>query len=162
MLVKKSPLILKNFLLLRQTIEFIPPTSKDTVNVQELTDSYPIDIDFVIQDMQKPLYQLFVKIEVNVSNQKLPGYSIFSEGAGVFEFDESIVNTDKEKGNFLYFSGIPICINSLRSIISNVTSHGPFGKYTLPSIDVNELLKDKGVIKPKQTPKSKPAAKPKL
>jgi len=162
MLAKKSPLILKNFLLLRQTIEFIPPSSKDIVSIQELTDSYPIDIDFVIQDMQKPTFQLFVKIEVNVSSPKLPGYSIFSEGAGVFEFDESIVNTEKDKGNLLYYSGVPICINSLRSIISNVTSHAPFGKYTLPSIDVNELLKDKGVIRPKQTPKSKPSKKQNL
>jgi len=155
MIAKKSPLILKNFLLLKQTVEFVPTSSNKTIDVQKITDQYPVDIDFVIQDSQKPLYQLFVKIEINFSEQKLPGYSIFSEGVGVFEFDKSVADNETEKGNFLYFSGISICINSLRSIISGVTSHGPFGKYSLPSIDVNELLKDKGVIKPQPVVKSK-------
>ena len=149
MLAKKSQLLLRNFFLLKQTIEFIPAPDEST-DIHNIIDSYPIDIDFLIQDSQKPVYQLFVKIEINLLDQKLPGYSVFAEGVGIFEFDKSIENDDVEKGNFLYYSGIPICINSLRSIISNVTSHGPLGKYSLPSIDVNELLKDKGVLSPKE------------
>ena len=155
MIAKKSQLLLRNFLLLKQTIEFIPTPTSEPINIQDITDLYPIDIDFFIQDSQKPLYQLFVKIEINLSDQKLPGYSIFAEGVGVFEFDKSIENNDSEKGNFLYYSGISICINSLRSIIANVTSHGPIGKYTFPSVDVNELLKDKGVLKQKPATKTK-------
>ena len=155
MIAKKSLLILRNFLLLKQTIEFVPTPTADPINIQEITDLYPVDIDFFIQDSQKPLYQLFVKIEINLTDQKLPGYSIFAEGVGVFEFDKSIEENVAEKGNFLYFSGVSICINSIRSIIANVTSHGPLGKYTLPSIDVNELLKDKGVIKQESVSKAK-------
>ena len=149
MIAKKSPFILRNFLLLKQSIEFVPPPNDQAINISEITDLYNIDIDFTIQDDQKPFYQIFVKIEINVSEQKQFGYSIVSEGVGIFEFDKSIENIEKEKGNYLYFSGISICINSLRSIILNVTAHSPFGKYTLPSIDVDELLKDKGILKPK-------------
>jgi preprotein translocase subunit SecB len=146
MIAKKSSLILRNFFLLKQSIEFLPPTADISINIPEITDSYNIDIDFTIQIAQERLYQIFVKIEINLSEQKQFGYSIFSEGVGIFEFEKSIENIEAEKGNFLYFSGISICINSLRSIISNITSHSPFGKYTLPSIDVNELLKDKGIL----------------
>lgn len=145
MKAKKSPFILKNFLLLKQNIEFLPAPSNRPLKISEITDSYNIDIDFAIKDTRKPFFHIFVKIEINLTEQKQIGYSILSEGVGIFEFDKSIKNIEVEKGNYLYFSGIPICINSLRTIISNVTSHGPFGKYTLPSIDMNELLKDKGI-----------------
>jgi preprotein translocase subunit SecB len=83
--------------------------------------------------------------------QKHFGYNIFAEGVGIFEFDKSDAITEAEIGNYLYFSGISICINGLRSIISNVTSHGPFGKFTLPSIDVNSLLIEKGILKQEDT-----------
>lgn len=145
MIAKKSPFILKNFLLLRQNIEFFPPNTKKSINISEVTDAYQIDIDFAIQEVQKSFCHIFIKIEINMVEQKQFGYSIFSEGVGHFEFDKTIEDNELEKGNYVYFSGISICINSLRSIISGVTSHGPFGKYILPSIDVNELLKDKGV-----------------
>ena len=148
MLAKKSSFILRNFMLLKQSIECFPPPSDEVINIFEITDSYNIDIDFGIDESQKPFYQVFVKIEINISEQKKIGYSIFSEGVGIFEFDKSVVLNKIEIGNYLYFSGISICINSLRSIISNITSHGPFGKYTLPAIDINELLKDKGILKP--------------
>jgi len=37
--------------------------------------------------------------------------------------------------------------NNLRAIISNTTSNYPLGKYILPTIDINALLRDKGIIK---------------
>ncbi len=83
---------------------------------------------------------------INVDEQKQVGYSIFSEGVGIFEFDKNEKLSQEEIGNYLYLSGIPICISSLRSIISNLTCHSPFGKFTLPSVDINSLLEDKGVI----------------
>ena len=153
MIAKKSPFILRNFLLLKQSIEFLPPPSEKVINVLEITDLYNIDIDFTIQDAQKPFHQIFVKIEINQLEEKQFGYSIVSEGVGIFEFDKSIDDSKTEKENYLYFSGISICINSLRSIISNVTAHSPFGKYTLPSIDVNELLKNKGILKSEKASK---------
>jgi len=149
MLAKKSSFILKDFLLLTQRIEFIAPNDKKLINIQEVFDSYDVDIDFVMQKLENKLLQLFVKIGINSGEQKLPGYSIFSEGVGIFEFDPQIQLTEREKFSFIYTSGISICINSLRSIISNTTSHSPFGKYSLPSIDINELLIAKGIINPK-------------
>ncbi len=149
MLAKKSPFILKNFLLLKQSIEFSPPSENIAVNIPDVFESYNIDIDFVAQDLKNEIIQLFVKIEVNLSEQKLSGYSIFSEGVGIFEFDKNLQLTDNDKFNFIYISGLSICINSLRAIITNVTSHAPFGKYSLPSIDINDLLIAKGIIKPK-------------
>jgi preprotein translocase subunit SecB len=156
MLAKKSPLILKNFLLLRQTFQFIQP--EEEVVISDVTDKYGIDIDFAIN---KPddFYQCFLKIEINQADTPLPGYQIFIEGVGIFAIDNSFELSEEEKGNLIQYSSISICINSLRSIISNITSFAPFGKYILPSIDVNELLKDKVALQKQQKSAAKQAKK---
>ena len=149
MIAKKSAFILKNFFLLKQNIEFIQPQDNININIPVIFDLYNIDIDFVAQNNIPDLVQLFVKIEINSMESKQFGYSILAEGVCAFEFDKSQKLSDNDKSNFIYFSGISICINSLRSVISTVTCHGPFGKYTLPSIDINELLISKGILKNK-------------
>ena len=143
MIATKSPFILRNFLLLKQNVEIVPPEKEDITNISEIIDSYDVDIDFTIQNSQIPFHQIFVKIEINLCDTKKSGYAIYSEGVGIFEFDKSVELTEKDIQNYLYFSGISICINSLRSIISNVTAHCPFGKYSLPSIDLTQLVNDK-------------------
>ncbi len=147
MLIKKSPLLLKEFLLLNQTIRFNQPEQNNTaISIPFLTNQYVIDIDFSLKKVENQLFQMFVKVEINWGENQLHGYSIFSEGVGMFEFNTDEVKKKNDKISLLYLSGLSICINSLRSIIASVTSHCPFGKYTFPSIDVNQLLKDKNVF----------------
>jgi len=148
MLAKKSPLVLKEFLLLNQNIKFNQPEqSNSNIAIIDITDKYAIDIDFNLKRADNKLFQMFVKVEINSNQNLLPGYSIFCEGVGFFDFAENQIKTENDKVSLLYLSGLSICINSLRSIIAGVTSHCPFGKYTFPSIDVNQLLKDKNVLK---------------
>ena len=148
MLVKKSALSLKDFFLLNQNIRFNQPDdSNSSAIISEITDQYQINLDFSLNKEDNTLFQMFVKVEINLGESKLPGYSIFCEGVGIFDFNESQVKSENDKVSLLYVSGLSICINSLRSIIAGVTSHCPFGKYTFPSIDVNQLLKDKNVFK---------------
>jgi hypothetical protein len=143
MLAKRSQLILENFFLLKQNIEFIPPISNDKdIDINKFTEKYDIDIDFTVRK-QKLCYHVFVKIMINSNGKKIIGYSIYSEGLGIFKFDSSIENDEKLKFNYIHYSGVLISINSLRSIISNTTSYAPFGKYTMPTIDLDELIKSK-------------------
>ena len=142
MKVKKSPFILKSFLLLKQNIDFISMDTEASPDVLSLFDSYNIDIDFAVNDVDKTFTNIFVKIEVNTDKNHKAGYKITAEGVGVFEFEKQAKLTKQQKANYIYFSGISICINSLRAIITNITAYCPFGKYTLPSIDVNSLLTD--------------------
>ena len=148
MIAKKSPLILNNFFLLNHRYQFIQPT--EVPNIVELTEMYLIDIDFVVQVVDEDLFQLFIKIGVNNTEKALPGYRLFIEGACVFSFDKSVNLSDVDKSNLLHFSGISICINNLRNIIATITTNGLFGKYTLPTIDVNQLLADKNEAIEKQ------------
>lgn len=141
MIVKRSPLDLAEFALVNQQYKFTPPDEGE-VDVGALVDQYEIDIDFSINTQDNIRFQVYVAIGVN-KNGALPGYAISSEGIGFFDFSKAADISKKEKGEFLQFSGISICINQLRGIISSLTANGPFGKYLLPSIDVNDLLQKK-------------------
>ncbi|SEL91758.1 hypothetical protein SAMN05421740_11385 [Parapedobacter koreensis] len=132
---------LAEFALVNQQYKFTPP-DEDKIDVGALVDQYEIDIDFSINTQDNIRFQVYVAIGVN-KNGALPGYAISSEGVGFFDFSKAADISKKEKGEFLQFSGISICINQMRGIIATLTSNGPFGKYLLPSIDVNDLLSEK-------------------
>ena len=148
MKAKKSPLVLNNFILLNNTYKFIQAT--EDINIIEIMEQYSIDIDFVIQPVNEEFYQLFTKIGINNIDQPLPGYKQFIEGACIFSFDKEAGLSEMDKGTLLHISGLNISINSLRNIVAVITANGPFGKYTLPAIDVNQLLADKKQIIEKQ------------
>src|SRR5690606_33175232 len=118
------------------------PPAQEGVNIESILDAYKIDVDFSINTADEQVFQLYMEIAIN-NDKSLPGYSIYSQGVGLFDFSRFPKLTQKEKRDFLQFSGISICINQLRGIINLLTTHGPFGKYLLPAIDVNDLLKQK-------------------
>lgn len=144
MKANRSPLILNNFLLLNfhfQTIN--PQNNKDTKKLVDYLNEYALDIDFAFKNTTKDSFQLFTIIKVNDIDKPLPGYVLRIEGVCFFTLDNSVELTEEEKSNLLQYSGLNICINNLRNILATTTANGPFNKYTLPSIDVNQLLLDK-------------------
>jgi preprotein translocase subunit SecB len=154
MIALKSVFDLQEFVILRNTYEFKPP-EKGNIIVSDIISKYLIDIDYTIKAKGKEnlQFQIFVKIEINKDFIQ-PGYSLFIEGVGFFKFEKSHQLSDDEKLSFLQTSGISICINCLRSLMGGLTAYGPFGKYLLPSIDVNDLVEQK-VLKMQETVKKK-------
>ncbi len=140
MIAKRSAFELKEFFLLDLGLKF--SHLQDGTEIPDLLDSYNIDIDYAIRGSEGYKYQLFVKVFVNF-DERLPGFSINAEGVGFFEFDPGLNIPQSEKSAFLNFSGVSICLNTLRGIISNVTSNSALGRYLLPSIDVNSLIEQK-------------------
>jgi preprotein translocase subunit SecB len=55
----------------------------------------------------------------------------------------------------LQFSAVSIALNSLRGFISSLTANAPFGRYILPSIDVNDLFRQKAKVNVKPVVKRK-------
>ena len=136
----KSALILKDFTILNSKCEVIPFDNAKGKDFKETQDSFPIEIDFGIQE-DKDETLVFVKVSIN--SEKESGYSIFSEGVGLFCFDKSQdLSLDERKG-LIQFSAVSICITNIRAYIANITSYYPFGKFNFASIDMNELLKQK-------------------
>lgn len=139
----KSELILEEFFIVNSRYNFIEPEN-DEVNVKNLENDYEIDIDFIVKDIKNEdnKYLVFTKININKEEQ-LAGYALFAEGVSIYKFDKETKLSEKEKSDFLWTSGVSISINSLRNYLSAITSYYPFGKYTLPSVDLTSLLNAK-------------------
>lgn len=142
MIIKRSPLDLAEFVLIDQQYKFIE--AEGDVPDRSFFDQYDIDIDFSINTPDHLHFQIMVKIEVN-PEQKLPGYFLASTGVGFFDFSRTPDISEQEKRDFLQMSGISICINQLRGVIAALTANAPYGRYLLPSIDVNDLLSQKAI-----------------
>lgn len=142
MRAKKSPLKLEVFHLVRNNFEFIVPKETEVVP-KVLFDSYPIDIDFIHQPIpeSKSLVQVFVEIKINNSKKKA-GYSIVTEGMGVFELNAKNIE-EEVVHNLRIFSTLNMMINNLRNIIAQQTAFAPMGAYLLPPIDIRDLLEKK-------------------
>lgn len=135
-----SPLVLIDFAIINSNFKFVPSTND--INLREISSSYEIDIDFAIID-EDDSTRVFIKANINdVENQK-PGYAIFAEGVGVFHLSKDSSLSKEDKESLLQYSAVSISLNSLRGFISTLTANAPFGRYTLPSIDVNNLFNQK-------------------
>lgn len=140
----ESELVLEDFFIVKSNYSFNEP-KRNNINVKDLIRDYNIDIDFNVRDIESEnnKYIIFVKVDINNQDKKLPGYSLFAEGVAIFSFNKNTKLNEKEKSDFLWVSGVSISINSLRSYLSSITSYFPLGKYTLPSVDLTTLLNTK-------------------
>ena len=147
-----SPLTLVDFVITNNIFKFIPPTEES--NIKEIAASYEIDIDFAILN-DKENTRVFIKIGINNSADVKAGYSIFAEGVGVFQLSKDANLSEEDKKSLLQYSAVSIAINSLRGFISTLTANAPFGRYVLPSIDVNNLFHQKIQTSTKRTANKK-------
>jgi len=147
-----SPLILIDFAIINSSFKFIAPS--DNSDIRQLVSEYQLDIDFAIIPENENT-RVFIKASVNQVENEIPGYSIFAEGVAVFNLSEKATLSEEDKHGLLQYSAVSIALNSLRGFISSLTSNAPFGRYTLPSIDVNDLFQQKAKIVQKKTAKRK-------
>jgi preprotein translocase subunit SecB len=142
MLAKPSEIQLQNLAVLQSHYQYTPP-KRVPKNMQKFFDGYEIDIDFAHHSKEEGEIQVFTKISVNNADNRLPGYSLFIEGAGIF-FIEEEENIEKgDKNNLKFFSTVSILVGYLRNSLSNMTASAPLGPYILPPIDLKDLFKQK-------------------
>lgn len=144
MKAKFSPLQLLDFKLLESHYEFIVP-EEDEINVKDLFQSYPVDIDFEIgKSDEEGEIQLFTQIQINFEAEPpMPGYKLMVEGGGTFSIKNPENVEEGLRNNLTQFSTLNMMINNLRNIIYQTTNLGPMGGYLLPPIDISSLLRDK-------------------
>lgn len=141
MRAKKSALELLDFTLLQAYYKFVH-IENHGLDPDEVVKDYPIDIDFLVRTEDEQEFRIFLKIAVN-DEEQLPGYSLLLEGVATFTFESEPEISKSEKASYLQTSGLSICINNLRNIISALTYNGPYSVYLLPAIDLNDLLDKK-------------------
>lgn len=139
---KPSPLKILDIAITQFDFSFIP--SKDQDEALNYFDSYELDIDFIIHGNEHLMVQL--KADVNRIENPLPGYSFLAEVTCIFSLDKNLVNSKEMKDSLGGYSTLYITLNALRSLISNFTSNAPWGRYILPSIDLNDLIEKKKIL----------------
>ena len=135
---KPSPLQVLDFALTELEFKIIPPENEQVDIVQAFLD-YDLDIDFGLS--KDNFLKVYIKTEINKEGN-LPGYSMMAEAVCIFQFDAGNLEESIQR-QLEGFSTIYIALNSLRGLISNFTANAPFGRYILPSIDLNDLIEKK-------------------
>jgi preprotein translocase subunit SecB len=142
MKVKFSPLELHSFELLESHFSFNVPNEEE-VNVSLLFKSYNVNIDFTHKIHEEVEIHVFVRIEVNYLKKPKPGYSLMSEGVGIFQIEDDSQLSEGTAGNLKFYSTLNMMINNLRNIMFQSSNIGPMGGYLLPPIDIIDLFKKK-------------------
>jgi hypothetical protein len=135
---KVSPLQIIDFAITSFEFSMVYPSAEEDVTVH--FKNYDLDIDFGLST--DDFVRAFIKAEINRGENRKHGYSIFAEAVCIFSFEDAGLPADV-KNSLEGFSTIYIALNSLRGLISNFTANAPFGRYILPSIDLNDLIEKK-------------------
>ncbi|MCF8223723.1 MAG: protein-export chaperone SecB [Bacteroidales bacterium] len=146
MKIPKSDLELIDFIIINSNYTFQEPKDQESFNVRKVFSDYDINIDFgdtEPNEKEDNIFNFFIKVEINNCEKPLPGYSIFCEGVGLFKISNLKSLNEQIANNLLKISPLSICINNMRSYIMNITTYYPFGKFVLPSVDINNLIKAK-------------------
>lgn len=150
MKIVKSPLIIKDFVVLNSECRFVEP--KKDVIPKEIFEKYNIDFDFGFDENDDKEILIFTKILINNNKRPLPGYVINMESVSYFELNEKGNLSEKDIFDLIFYSALGIAISNLRTFIINVTKNFPFDTYQFPAIDIIKLhsQKKKEVKKLKQ------------
>ncbi len=139
---KLSPLQLTDFQLLNLQYRFVNPNETDEIDSDELFGTYGIEVDFAIKRQDDTNFTIFTKADINPKGDQ-PGYVLFAEGVSSFNISEPSTLPEAKLQNLLVFSGVGIAMQQLRSRVADLTSFAPFGKYMLPTLDMDDLLQQK-------------------
>lgn len=134
-----SPLQIRDFAITSFDFSLVEMEQPEDVN--PYFKEYDIEIDFGIQVSQ--YIQVIIRADVNKTGKKLPGYSLSAEAVCFFQFDDQVQLSEDVKKSLEGFSTIYIALNSLRGLISSMTANAPFGRYILPSVNLNDLVEKK-------------------
>jgi preprotein translocase subunit SecB len=124
--------------------EFTP--RNDVKNPFSMFD-YAIDLNFDILENASETNKFIVRIEININNKgkKLPGYVISLKVDYLFQITDDKLNDDAVI-NLKTVSAISITIAKLRSDLERITQPYKFGTYSLPYIDIQDLLVKKQAL----------------
>jgi preprotein translocase subunit SecB len=150
-----SPLSILDFAITKMEFSVIPP-KKQELDLNVVFGQYEVDIDFAIK--KGDFIRVMITATINSGPNKLPGYSICAEAGCFFKFEGKDKLTPEQKSEIEGYSTIYIGLNALRGLVSGFTANAPFGRYILPSIDLNQLIRTKAVQQAQEEMKT--AAKP--
>ncbi len=107
-------------------------------------NNMPIDLNYDILESEDEKDFFLIKVDLSINKNKLKKNYLFIhlKAEGYFKLNDISKKDEKKTIQYLYFTALPMLINSIRTYIMHITSFTSFGKYILPTIDLNELIKN--------------------
>ena len=141
MVLKKSPLLFHEFIVADSHLETVFNNQSKKCNLEKI----PLNIDFetFLADGQNNLFNVAINILGNDIEHPVTGYKFSITANGIFELTNFEEFEQERVDQFLLYSALPMLISSVRNYLLNITSYAPHGKYLLPAIDLNDLVKQK-------------------
>ncbi len=136
-----SPLNMIDSFLLKSNIEVVEQDIDEKDAIDEIFINYVVDIDFFVKEINDTQFHVFSKAIINNGSKPKAGYRIFAESLTIFSIPDAADLKKAEEKNLKSISAIGIAIGNLRMQISNLTGNFPFGRYIMPALDINSLLK---------------------
>ena len=148
MQAQKSPLILEESFIIASNILSVPEPEE----FKGILNDFTIDIDFDIftNETDTEARRIVVSVKGNDQDNPVPGYCFSIVAQATYNYDKLVKVSKKDKDVLLTHSAIPMVIGQIRSYLSTLTAHGPFGIYLLPAIDMNDLIKQKAYSSAKE------------
>ncbi len=154
MVAKNSAIQIEEFVILNTTYKYSDRPADPDTDLDELFNSYVVDIDYHFRMQNSKLFVFaLLSINHNIEDYK-PGYQIFVEGGAVVPSKLLENLSDEEMVNKIRIPALNLLISYIRGYILNMTSYAPMGKYTLPVIDLLDLIQTKSkLVEEKKTQK---------
>ncbi|MFA5258126.1 MAG: hypothetical protein WC360_08245 [Opitutales bacterium] len=131
----------------RLNIDWRQPTTQ-SVDISSLNVSCDYDVAFNANDNSKFKMDLRLKFSEVGKQQTDVGYIIEADMVGLFSFPQEI--DIQTRHALVRVNGVSILYSSLRGILATVSGLFPAGKFTLPSISPQDLVKQVEELKGKQ------------
>ncbi|HNX37690.1 MAG TPA: hypothetical protein PL124_02060 [Candidatus Cloacimonadota bacterium] len=140
MIPLNSPIQQSQFVVLEASVKLFVPDNTTEID----TSKSPIDLDYdIYQSLETPhKLRIILTIRGNM-NEEVPGYVLLLKTGSEFDISPDLAPSSQEFQDFVKRAALPCVINEARAYLQSMTIFLPFGKFTLPMLDINDLLQQK-------------------
>lgn len=138
-----ADLQMERFVVTDLELTWIPADGEDEEEIDFQNHSIEIDMD--LRSSTQHLDEFYYVMEIFINNGKnaIPGYKIWVRANSLFTIRDFESKDEATLSNFKFISPVSLMINTLRSVISDMSSFSVYGRYNLPAIDIVALINSK-------------------
>lgn len=129
--------------ILKSEFDTIHALKDNQEDVKKSLETRPFDVDFDIkQKKDKEKDEFIIELRINNKKTRKAGYKIGIEAAFFYKIKGFEKMEHSLQDQYIFYTALPMAINHIRYYIATMTAEGIYGKYTLPGIDLKDLIQN--------------------
>jgi hypothetical protein len=130
---------LNRFYITDQSILTKFPVDKHRVHLDR--HSFELMHEIFRSEEREGKFDFLVNLNIKINAEEKPGYVISLGAVGEFSLTKEKEMDEKVEAGYVISSALPMIINSARIYLMSVTAFFPYGPYSLPIVEMGDLLK---------------------